>query len=588
MANESASGTGAGESTGGDAADSRPISVSELLARSRAQGDTAPSTTREGRGRRRVGREGSVSVSELTGEIPRIETGPFPRATDPTARRSSDTAPVAAPPTGPEQPRTEATSTPSQSATTASGMPAFTAPAPVSTGPEPTFTEPTFTAPTFTAPPATRDFHAEDVSRRLATQSAEAEDVSATAVTGIIPIVDDHHDDLVVVESDDPAAAELPTPAGTGTDHETSSPTTRSAGGFAEVMDDFEAYRNFADVDEPAEKPRRRGLFGRRKDKKSAEPSRAELARERARQTDDAADTAPAAQEPSAAEPAAQTGEAFTPEAYGTATYGTPTEPAQTYPTGTPAEPPATVAWSAADHSGQDDEHAITRHVDPSPAEVTELLPATEPAISRHVDTPAENASNPDAGADDDTQEASAGTPLPGGDDEPLEVATATPSRAAWSAVEPAEPAQTEAWAAETSDATEADEWTDLAPATTEPEPAPLPTAAFDTAADRTAADHPAPEEVAQPGREHSPIVAWLLIIGQALVGLAIGVGLFWGFTELWKWNVYFALVLAVLVIFGIVTFSHVVRRTRDLPTTLLALAVGLIVTIGPLVLLAT
>ena len=64
--------------------------------------------------------------------------------------------------------------------------------------------------------------------------------------------------------------------------------------------------------------------------------------------------------------------------------------------------------------------------------------------------------------------------------------------------------------------------------------------------------------------------------------------GLFWGFTELWKWNVYFALVLAVLVIFGIVTFAHLVRRTKDLTTTLLALGVALIVTIGPLVLLAT
>ena len=50
----------------------------------------------------------------------------------------------------------------------------------------------------------------------------------------------------------------------------------------------------------------------------------------------------------------------------------------------------------------------------------------------------------------------------------------------------------------------------------------------------------------------------------------------------------YFALVLAVVVIFGIVTFAHLVRRTRDLPTTLLALGVGLLVTIGPLVLLAS
>ena len=78
------------------------------------------------------------------------------------------------------------------------------------------------------------------------------------------------------------------------------------------------------------------------------------------------------------------------------------------------------------------------------------------------------------------------------------------------------------------------------------------------------------------------------MVIGEAILGLAVGVGLFWGFTELWRWNVYFALVLAVLVIFGIVSFTHAVRHSRDLFTTLLALGVGLIVTIGPLVLLAT
>nr|WP_053776995.1 hypothetical protein [Gordonia sp. NB41Y] len=87
---------------------------------------------------------------------------------------------------------------------------------------------------------------------------------------------------------------------------------------------------------------------------------------------------------------------------------------------------------------------------------------------------------------------------------------------------------------------------------------------------------------------ERSPAMAWLALIAEVVVGLAVGVGLFWGFTELWRWNVYFALVLAVLVIFGIVTFSHLVRKSNDLITTLLALAVGLIVTIGPLVLLAT
>ena len=82
-----------------------------------------------------------------------------------------------------------------------------------------------------------------------------------------------------------------------------------------------------------------------------------------------------------------------------------------------------------------------------------------------------------------------------------------------------------------------------------------------------------------------SPIWGWLGLLGEVILGVAVGAGLFWGFTVLWKQYVYFALVLAVLVIFAIVTFAYVLRK-RDLPTTLLALAVGLIVTIGPLVLL--
>ncbi len=87
---------------------------------------------------------------------------------------------------------------------------------------------------------------------------------------------------------------------------------------------------------------------------------------------------------------------------------------------------------------------------------------------------------------------------------------------------------------------------------------------------------------------EQSPARQWAMLGVQVVVGLLVGVGLFLGFHELWKWNVYFALVLAVVVMFGMVTTVHVVRRSQDLISTLLALGVGLIVTIGPLVLLAS
>ncbi|GAA4664281.1 hypothetical protein [Gordonia humi] len=99
-------------------------------------------------------------------------------------------------------------------------------------------------------------------------------------------------------------------------------------------------------------------------------------------------------------------------------------------------------------------------------------------------------------------------------------------------------------------------------------------------AADTEDADHSETES------EPSAALGWLAFVGELVLGLAVGAGLFWGFTELWKRYVYLALILAIVVIFAIVTFAHLLRK-RDLATTLLALAVGMLVTIGPLVLLA-
>lgn len=99
--------------------------------------------------------------------------------------------------------------------------------------------------------------------------------------------------------------------------------------------------------------------------------------------------------------------------------------------------------------------------------------------------------------------------------------------------------------------------------------------------------DKTADTAATSPARRPSPAREWLVLIAETVLGLAVGVGLFWGFTELWKWNVFFALILSVVVVFAMVIFSQLVRNRRDLPTTLLALGVGLVVTIGPLVLLA-
>ncbi|MGH3677892.1 MAG: hypothetical protein ACRDU5_19600 [Mycobacterium sp.] len=77
---------------------------------------------------------------------------------------------------------------------------------------------------------------------------------------------------------------------------------------------------------------------------------------------------------------------------------------------------------------------------------------------------------------------------------------------------------------------------------------------------------------------------AW--IVGQCIVAVAFGGGLFIAFDQLWKWNNIVALVLSVLVILGLVVGVRVVRKTEDIGSTLIAVAVGALVTLGPLALL--
>lgn len=77
---------------------------------------------------------------------------------------------------------------------------------------------------------------------------------------------------------------------------------------------------------------------------------------------------------------------------------------------------------------------------------------------------------------------------------------------------------------------------------------------------------------------------AW--VVGQCIIAVAFGAGLFVAFDQLWKWNSIVALVLGVLVILGLVVGVRVVRKTEDIGSTLIAVAVGALVTFGPLALL--
>jgi hypothetical protein len=76
------------------------------------------------------------------------------------------------------------------------------------------------------------------------------------------------------------------------------------------------------------------------------------------------------------------------------------------------------------------------------------------------------------------------------------------------------------------------------------------------------------------------------LVVLQSIVAVAFGAGLFIAFDQLWKWNNIVALVLSVLVILGLVVAVRVVRKTEDIASTLIAVAVGALVTLGPLALL--
>jgi hypothetical protein len=76
------------------------------------------------------------------------------------------------------------------------------------------------------------------------------------------------------------------------------------------------------------------------------------------------------------------------------------------------------------------------------------------------------------------------------------------------------------------------------------------------------------------------------MVVAQSFLAVGFGAGLFIAFDQLWRWNNIVALVLSVLVILGLVVGVRVVRKTEDIGSTLIAVAVGALVTLGPLALL--
>jgi hypothetical protein len=97
--------------------------------------------------------------------------------------------------------------------------------------------------------------------------------------------------------------------------------------------------------------------------------------------------------------------------------------------------------------------------------------------------------------------------------------------------------------------------------------------------------DQDGPEAVRGSGRP-SGVVTWLLLIGQLVVGAIVGAALWIGFRYLWLNFPVVALAAAVVATAGLVLLVRAIRRSDDLQTTMLAVLVGLVVTISPAVLL--
>ena len=88
----------------------------------------------------------------------------------------------------------------------------------------------------------------------------------------------------------------------------------------------------------------------------------------------------------------------------------------------------------------------------------------------------------------------------------------------------------------------------------------------------------------AEPGR-FAGLWRGTVVVFQSFLAVAFGAGLFVAFDQLWRWNSIVALVLSVLVILGLVVGVRVVRKTEDIASTLIAVAVGALITLGPLAL---
>ncbi|GAA2663176.1 MULTISPECIES: hypothetical protein [Actinosynnema] len=133
---------------------------------------------------------------------------------------------------------------------------------------------------------------------------------------------------------------------------------------------------------------------------------------------------------------------------------------------------------------------------------------------------------------------------------------------------------------------TEFHEFVDEDEALAEPEDEPERKRGKKDKARKAASDGPAGlsdvDELDEDETPRSPAKEWLVMIGQLAVGVVGGAALWLGFSFLWRTLAPAALVVALAVTVGLVLLVRRIRRADDLGTTILAVLVGLIVTVSP------
>jgi hypothetical protein len=111
----------------------------------------------------------------------------------------------------------------------------------------------------------------------------------------------------------------------------------------------------------------------------------------------------------------------------------------------------------------------------------------------------------------------------------------------------------------------------------------------YDDGGDGYEADDMDDDDVDAPRRGALSVLGTSLVaVVQSLLAVVFGAGLFIGFDQLWRWNNIVALALSALVIAALMVGVHVVRKTEDFVSTLIAALVGILVTFGPLALQST